>query len=165
VALPIWLVLAALLAPQVNAPQASAQGDLGMAVAQRVNQARDNRGIDRLDVRGHLNDVALDQAQRMARRGVLFHNPNLAGDMVGDWQWVGENVGYGPDVKTVHAAFMRSPLHRAQHRGPRLHQTRHGSGSPRHPRLGGPRVPRQVAPTVSGREADTEPAATMVVST
>ena len=112
VALPIWPVLAALLALQINAPPASAQSDLSTAVAHRVNQARDNRGIDRLDVRGHLNDVALDQAQRMARRGVLFHNPNLAGDMVGDWQWVGENVGYGPDVKTVHAAFMHSPPHR-----------------------------------------------------
>ena len=111
--LPIWLVLAALLALLINAPPAAAQSDLSIAVAQLVNQARDNRGIDRLDVRGHLNDVALDHAQRMARRGVLFHNPNLADQMVGDWRSVGENVGYGPDVKTVHAAFIKSPPHRA----------------------------------------------------
>jgi uncharacterized protein YkwD len=111
--LPIWLLLAALLALPINAPPASAQSDLSLVVAQLVNRARDNRGIDQLDVRGHLNQVALGQARRMAQRGSLFHNPNLAGEMVGDWQWVGENVGFGPDVRTVQTAFMRSPLHRA----------------------------------------------------
>ena len=110
---PVWLLLTVLLALQISAPPASAQSDLSTAVAQLVNQARDNRGIDRLDVRGHLNDVALDHAQRMARRGTLFHNPDLADAMVGDWHSVGENVGYGPDVKTVHAAFMKSLPHRA----------------------------------------------------
>ena len=113
VGLPISLLLAALLALQVQAPPAAAQSDLSLAVAQLVNQARANRDIDRLDLRGHLNDVALGQAQRMARRGALFHNPNLVSEMVGDWRWVGENVGFGPDVQRVHAAFMHSPPHRA----------------------------------------------------
>ena len=49
----------------------------------------------------------------MAQRGALFHNPNLISAMVGDWQWVGENVGYGPNVKKVQAAFMNSRTHRA----------------------------------------------------
>ena len=49
----------------------------------------------------------------MARRGVLFHNPNLAGETIGDWRRVGENVGYGPDVLSVHTALMASQHHRA----------------------------------------------------
>jgi hypothetical protein len=32
---------------------------------------------------------------------------------VSNWRWVGENVGYGPDWRTVETAFMNSPGHRA----------------------------------------------------
>ncbi len=111
--LPIWLVLAALLALPVNAPPASARTQASITVARLVNQVRAAHGTDRLDVHEHLNHVALDQAQRMAQRGALFHNPNLISAMVGDWQWVGENVGYGPNVEKVQAAFMNSRTHRA----------------------------------------------------
>jgi len=91
----------------------SAPSELSADVARLVNRARDRRGIHQLEVRAHLNGVAFRQAQRMADRGTLFHNPNLASEMIGDWQWVGENVGYGPDVETVHTAFMNSQPHRA----------------------------------------------------
>ena len=74
---------------------------------------REDRGLDRLDIRGHLNEIALGQARRMANRGVLFHNPNLADEMIGNWRWVGENVGYGPSVISVHTALMASQHHRA----------------------------------------------------
>lgn len=30
-----------------------------------------------------------------------------------NWRWVGENVGFGPEVRTVQEAFMRSAGHRA----------------------------------------------------
>ena len=113
VSLPIWLLLTALVTVQLNAPPASARSELSITVAQLVNGTREDRGLERLDVRGHLNAVALEQAQRMARRGVLFHNPNLADQMIGDWHWVGENVGYGPSVRNVHTALMASPAHRA----------------------------------------------------
>ena len=110
--LTFWLLFA-LLALQINAPPVSARSELSIAVAQLVNGTREDRGLDRLDVRGHLNAVALEQAQRMAQRGVLFHNPNLADQMIGNWRWVGENVGYGPSVRSVHTALMASPAHRA----------------------------------------------------
>ena len=32
---------------------------------------------------------------------------------MGAWTFVAENVGYGPDVLTVHAALMNSPPHPA----------------------------------------------------
>ena len=110
--LTFWL-LVALLALQINAPPVSARSELSIAVAQLVNGTREDRGLDRLDVRGHLNAVALEQAQRMARRGVLFHNPNLADQMIGNWRWVGENVGFGPSVSSINTALVNSPGHYA----------------------------------------------------
>ena len=48
----------------------------------------------------------------MAAANRLYHNPNLATD-VKNYAWAGENVGYGPDLVTLHQAFMNSPEHRA----------------------------------------------------
>jgi hypothetical protein len=48
----------------------------------------------------------------MARTDDLYHNPNL-GSAVRNWQAVGENVGRGGDVPSLHQAFMNSPSHRA----------------------------------------------------
>ncbi|HEV2787294.1 MAG TPA: cell wall-binding repeat-containing protein, partial [Solirubrobacteraceae bacterium] len=45
-----------------------------------------------------------------------FHNTSVASDIEAlfpDWAQVGENVGVSPSVPSVHAAFMQSPLHRA----------------------------------------------------
>jgi len=110
----IPVLLVALIALQVGAPPASAQlGGVGNRVTGLVNDSRAELGLPRLDVRAHLNNVALDQAQRMARRGAVFHNPNLVREMVGDWRWVGENVGQGTDLPSVHADFLASPPHQA----------------------------------------------------
>ncbi|MDQ1629043.1 MAG: hypothetical protein QOI54_2787 [Actinomycetota bacterium] len=76
-----------------------------------VNGARAARGLPSLSIREELVAVARAQAARMARRSALYHNPNLTSD-VHNWRWVGENVGYGPDVQAVHTAFMNSPAHR-----------------------------------------------------
>lgn len=87
--------------------QVSASGMVG-----DVNQARDARGLRALSTDGSLASVALAQAKRMASRGTLYHNPNLAKD-VSNYRWVGENVGYGPSLTAVQSAFMRSPTHKA----------------------------------------------------
>jgi hypothetical protein len=81
------------------------------AFTSRLNVARTAHGVPRLVVRSDLVAVARAQAARMANRSVLYHNPRLTSD-VKHWRWVGENVGYGPDAGTVHAAFMKSPPHR-----------------------------------------------------
>lgn len=93
------------------ATSASAAGPPTTEVG-RVNQERARLGLPALERSRHLTRVARAQAARMADRSLLFHNPHLTED-VRDWRWVGENVGYGPDVATVHVAFMRSPAHRA----------------------------------------------------
>ena len=82
------------------------------AVTSKINAARANHGRHRLTTRSDLVAVARGQAQRMASRNTLYHNPSLA-QQVRNFRWVGENVGYGPSVSAVHLAFMASPGHKA----------------------------------------------------
>ena len=107
----IVLTLAiALLGSLVVVP--SAQADSGSTMVASVNASRRAAGLAPYAVRADLTSVALGQAQRMAAANRLYHNPNLATD-VKNYAWAGENVGYGPDLVTLHQAFMNSPEHRA----------------------------------------------------
>lgn len=105
------LALAAVLTGALTAAPAGATTTEDSLTA-RLNGARSDQGLPSLATRSDLVAVARAQATRMADSGTLFHNPNLATDVT-NWRWVGENVGYGPDVQTVHVAFMNSDGHRA----------------------------------------------------
>jgi hypothetical protein len=100
----------ALLGSLVVVP--SAQAAPGDTMVASVNASRQAAGLAPYAVRADLVAVALGQAQRMAAANRLYHNPNLATD-VKNYAWAGENVGYGPDLVTLHQAFMNSPAHRA----------------------------------------------------
>src|SRR3954451_4821392 len=107
-------VLAAVVAiglPLLAATTAEASGGAGEFVS-LTNSARSNHGVSRLAVSSDLSSVAQRQAQRMADKGELFHNPKLSSE-VHNWQKIGENVGYGPDALSIHNAFMHSAGHRA----------------------------------------------------
>ena len=105
------LALAAVLTGTLTAAPAGATTAEDSLTA-RLNGARSDQGLPGLATRSDLVAVARAQATRMADSGTLYHNPNLATDVI-NWRWVGENVGYGPDVQTVHVAFMSSDAHRA----------------------------------------------------
>jgi uncharacterized protein YkwD len=105
------LVLAALVTGAVTAQPAGAS-TVENNFTYRLNHARIIRGIPALHVRASLVRVARAQAARMASRDLLYHNPNLTTDVT-NWQFVGENVGYGPSPRSIHRAFMHSPPHRA----------------------------------------------------
>jgi uncharacterized protein YkwD len=105
------LALAAVLTGTLTAAPAGATTAEDSLTA-RLNGARSDRGLPSLATRSDLVAVARAQATRMADSGTLYHNPNLTTDVT-NWRWVGENVGYGPDVQTVHVAFMNSDAHRA----------------------------------------------------
>ena len=92
--------------------QPAAASSTEAAVTSKINSARSARGAHRLVTRSDLVRVARAQAQRMAARNLLYHNPRLARE-VRNFRWVGENVGYGPDVSRVHNAFMASPGHKS----------------------------------------------------
>jgi hypothetical protein len=77
-----------------------------------INSARAAKGLPALSSNGQLASVAASWTQKMAASGKLAHNPRLAGQVSG-YRFVGENVGYGPDARTIHRAFMNSSGHRA----------------------------------------------------
>ena len=78
----------------------------------KLNAERKARHLRPLVLKAELTTVARRQAGRMASSRKLYHNPALARE-VRNYRWVGENVGYGPSVASLHTAFMRSPAHKA----------------------------------------------------
>ena len=77
-----------------------------------MNAERTVRGLPPLQVYSDLVDDARAQSAAMQERGTIFHNPNLA-NVTSDWLALGENVGVGASVGSLHAAFMSSANHRA----------------------------------------------------
>ncbi len=78
-----------------------------------TNGERSSRGIGRLTVASDLTAVARRHSERMARDGKIYHNGSLGSDVGGNWRKLGENVGKGPTVRSIHDAFMASSSHRA----------------------------------------------------
>ena len=110
-----WLLSAALLASAIvglSPAPASATGPNTSNILSAVNSARAGAGRRPLSLRSDLSAVAYRWSQHMAASGTLAHNPSLTRQVTG-WRWVGENVGYGPDWRTVEVAFMNSPGHRS----------------------------------------------------
>ena len=75
-----------------------------------INAIRTSRGLAPLAVDGQLTSVAAGWAQQMSADNTLEHNPNLAAQISG-WKTAGENVGTGPTVQSIEAAFEASPHH------------------------------------------------------
>ena len=88
---------------------ASAQADAGLIAA--TNSARSAAGVGGVTESADLDAAATQHAQSMARSGILAHTPNL-GSGVCCWLKIGENVGEGPSVGALQAAFMASIEHR-----------------------------------------------------
>lgn len=103
-------MLGTLLAP--SSARAASDGGAEAAFVAAVNAERAAAGLPALVVAGDLVEVARGHSVRMADAVDLHHNDALPDDVSG-WQRVGENVGRGPAVEVVHAAFMQSPSHRA----------------------------------------------------
>lgn len=64
---------------------------------------------------GDLGTRAQVHAERMASEGRIFHTDlrNHYGPYIGSWCGIGENVGVGGSIKTIHNAYLNSPGHRA----------------------------------------------------
>lgn len=109
VVLAAWLAAAVFL----GAGAASASQDEADRLVAAINASRSSlAGAGALRPASDLAAVAARQAAAMAAAGAIFHNQEL-GTQVTGWEVVGENVGVGPDVDTLHAAFVDSPGHRA----------------------------------------------------
>ena len=106
-----------LLAPAVllgvlGVTGATAADDAAAGFVARANAERAAAGLRPLAVKRDLAAVAGRPSTRMAQKNSLYHNPNLEYEVSG-WQVVGENVGMGGTVDSIHKAFMDSPEHRA----------------------------------------------------
>ena len=83
-------------------------------MASLINLARAMKGKPALGLSGSLSDLARRHSARMMSRNTIFHNPALV-RWVSDYRWrvLGENVGMGHSIYSLHKAFMKSPGHRA----------------------------------------------------
>ncbi|MGH9274971.1 MAG: CAP domain-containing protein [Acidimicrobiales bacterium] len=85
--------------------------DIEAQFVSRINSFRASKGLSQLPVHSQLLSVARNWTERMVEAGQISHNPNLASEVQGNWTKLGENVGVGPDVDSLMAAFLRSPAH------------------------------------------------------
>jgi uncharacterized protein YkwD len=97
------------LAPAAHADTASAESQF----VTLINQLRQSKGLRPLGVDSRLVGVARNWSAHMASTNTLSHNPSFPNQAPSDWVKLGENVGYGPDVSTIHNAFVKSAAHYA----------------------------------------------------
>lgn len=104
-----WSELSAAVATEFMSAQEAELGRL-------LNAERTSRGLNDLSHSDALRTVARRHSQRMMMEGTIFHNQRLQQDVEAvfpAWARIGENVGMGPSVPSVHQAFMDSTAHRA----------------------------------------------------
>lgn len=104
------LLLSTLMVVGVLAPAASAASHESDLLA-LMNTARAEAGLAPVTMHSDLTDDAAAWSQYMYGQGSLSHNPNLSAVTTG-WDKLGENVGLGPTIGSLHDAFMKSASHR-----------------------------------------------------
>ena len=78
---------------------------------QRINDLRSGKGLAPLKVNAELTSIGRRWSATMAANGSISHNPDFPNWVSADWTKLGENVGVGPRVSTLHEAFVNSPGH------------------------------------------------------
>lgn len=81
----------------------------------KINAERASRGLNTLSVDGGLVSHARKHTQDMINAGEIYHSSEaeLKGAAGSGWSSIGENVGRGGSVSSLHTAFMNSSGHRA----------------------------------------------------
>lgn len=105
-------------AAPVSAPDARAEQEF----LDLVNQERAGAGLAPLALDRLVVPIAREWAAQMATTSKLSHRPDLRSQIEGrvtrQWSRIGENVGKGASVSSLHAAFMASTGHRDNVLGP-----------------------------------------------
>ena len=79
-----------------------------------INKARAKYGRAPLQLSSVLSYYADKHSATMASKNRLYHNPYLTKWLSKySWRALGENVGMGSSITSLHSAFMGSPGHRA----------------------------------------------------
>jgi uncharacterized protein YkwD len=111
----IGLLLALFLLLGMVAPKhADATTSSERYMVSLINKARASHDRNALRISDSLSNYARKHSRTMAAKNKLYHNPYLA-KWLSDWNWtiLGENVGVGGSVLSLHKAFMASPGHKA----------------------------------------------------
>lgn len=105
-------MVAVLAAIGFAAPAGAGGGwsDLEAQFVARINQLRASQGLSALEVHPNLVGKARSWAGTMAGEDRIWHS-NLPDGITADWHTLGENVGMGPSVESLHDAFVASPSH------------------------------------------------------
>lgn len=78
----------------------------------RINDLRASQGLAALaNDNSQLYGVAVSWSGSMADAGSISHRSNLADVAPSNWTRLGENVGVGQSVESLHNAFVASPGH------------------------------------------------------
>ena len=81
--------------------------------ARKLNAARANNGLGKLRLDPELSKAARVHTREMVVTEFLHHTADSAlRNRVTNWNVLGENVGVGGTVDSLHIAFMNSPAHR-----------------------------------------------------
>ena len=108
--LSVSILLSGFATDQARAGQAAGNR---AEMLQLTNEARTERNRDTLKLDLQLSRYAVRHSRAMASQGTLFHTADLAAILGGrHWSIGGENVGVGPTLDGLQAAFMGSKLHR-----------------------------------------------------
>ncbi len=106
--------------PAISSPAAeAARPTFEQAVVMRINEARRERGLQRLRTVRALRVAAARHARFLARRGTLQHSSADGSSFDRRIRRhlsvyvVGETLGRGPSPRWVVRAWLRSPLHRS----------------------------------------------------
>lgn len=82
-------------------------------LATKINKARSAEGLRSTKLDPELSRVARLHTKEMVKANRLHHTSlDALGRRVTNWVTLGENVGVGATVHTLHRAFMKSPSHR-----------------------------------------------------
>ena len=111
----IALLLALFLLLGFVAPKhADATSSTEHSMISLINKARAAHHRAALKTVNAQSDVARKWSKNMAAKNRLYHNLSLE-VWLKNWDWtiLGENVGVGGSVTSLHTAFLASPSHRA----------------------------------------------------
>ena len=82
--------------------------------ARKLNLARRSAGKSSLRLDPQLSKAAKVHTREMVNKNLLYHTPTDAlKRRVTNWYELGENVGVGGTVASLHTAFMNSAAHRS----------------------------------------------------
>jgi len=104
-------VLAVAVVALVSLMLAACQPEAENANVAAINQLRANVSVPALSRVGELDAKARAQADRMAKRGSIFHSVNMGAGVSAGWSIIGENVASAGSIEAAEAALEASPPH------------------------------------------------------